>query len=158
MNILEDDGSYITFEVLEPKWTVAEVHRRHYERIAKEFEAVDLIALEHDWEEAELVPRVSGARGSYTRLTSDFCSRHWYRLSKAARDRIDAEQSGDYREANGMQRHDGKPIAKTTKRVEYEKLADQFGIPTNDTATGPWRRLVREAVAAAEPQGRIGEV
>jgi hypothetical protein len=158
MRIIEDDGSFITFEQLEPKWTIAEVVQKHHNRIAQELTAVGITPVwESDWEDCELDPRVSGARGTYRKLKHEFVQRHWHRLDKAALERISIEHSGDYREANGLRRHDGKPVERVARRMEYEKLADMFEIPTNDTATGPWRRLVREAVLAAEPRGRIGE-
>lgn len=157
MRIIEDDGSFITFEQLEPKWTIAEVVQKHHHRVAAELIKAGVDITDDDYVEDELDPRVSGARGTYQRLSRDIIQKHWSKLDKPALERISIEHSGDYREANGLRRHDAKPLERVAKRMEYEKLADMFGIPTNDTATGPWRRLVREAVAAAEPRGRIGE-
>lgn len=155
MQIIEDDGSYITYELCQPKWTIAEITQKHHDRIAMELQAAGVDTRDSaDWMDAELDPRVSGARGTYRCLRPEFIQQHWFSLDEAACERITLENAGDYREARGLRRHDGKPVERLTKRVEYEKLADMFSIPTNDTATGPWRRLVREAVLAAEPEER----
>jgi hypothetical protein len=153
LKILENDGSTLLYEVLEPKWSVADVHQRHHDRIAK---ALGVTVGDRDgleWEDAELDPRVSGERGTYRRLTAEVVNERWFVLPSEQREQLAEELTSDYRERQGLNRNDAKPEARVLRRRTLEQLADDYGIPTNDTV--PWRRLVVEAIEAAQPQGVV---
>jgi hypothetical protein len=157
IRILENDGSYITVEILDPKWSVAQVEQRHHNRCATLMRdyGIQVGPIEgDDWVDAELDYAISGERGTYRRMRPAVAALMML-LPRDAITKLDAESTGDHRERVGCDRNDGKQLVARIQKLPFEKFADKFGIPTNETAGGPWRDMVLAAIRDAEVKGAV---
>jgi hypothetical protein len=162
MRVIDHDDQFVTVEIREPKWTVEEVELRHQLRCLQELVAAGLVpelgceTNQEYWNED---------RTSFDPVTQSYVNRPGItheagqllnQLSVEARDRIGRELAGDHRERLGLDRASARSLERTVVQFKLEKLADQFGIPTNVPMTD-WRKLTLDAVKAAPARGTVGE-
>jgi hypothetical protein len=158
VRVIENDGSFITVQNLDARWTIAEITQRHQDRIARALIDAGLWAgsvdpRSDDWLVTELNPMTAGETGEYFRLPADVAFT-MVQLPIEVRDHISRELAGDYRESVGKSRTDAKNVKSITRRRSLEEWADEFSIPTNGTFPG-WKAAVVDAIVEAPSRGQV---
>jgi hypothetical protein len=148
MHIVEFDGTDVTFENVEPLWTLDEVFNLGQERLARVLE-------DHghhvEWEDRpvyEFLLDQHVTRRCVTHETAAAVDE----LPRDARYALLFEGAADYRERLGMRRSDGKRLQRTTRKAPLDRLADEHGIATNELG---WEEATLEVIRHAPARGRI---
>lgn len=149
MKILEFDGTDVTFESLEPKWTIEEVDVMHQHRVQ---DALEEHGFPTEWIDDRIVWYPEAQRFVEREGLDRESLANYGELPLKIQMSLGELNCRDHRERIGMRRSDGKPIQRRTRKVTLDKLADEFGIPTRDPG---WEELTLTTLSEAPAKGRI---
>lgn len=149
MRIVEFDGTTVLYEAFTPPLTPQQMDERDQQRRMRLLEEAGFTPT---WTTERVVSDGYGNQVNWPGIDRD--SVDWFAVPAAIITTWMEERAGDERENRGWRRHDGKPVYKRHVRQDIEKIADQFGIPTNEPG---WQEATLQALQAAPAKGTIGK-